>query len=358
MVNFSARVSLAAVALAFGACGEGPVPEQGPGASSVGAALGGPNCPSVLCGDNNGVGNVPFYELDASMTEENSAGLRIIDFSSPKFGSMKVRVKGDRLIGQGVNGDIEGEALVGSWFTLSAKGGALGRLVIERYNTIDYKIAPDPSNPVPLYSFVYYPNDIEVAPSELCRNTLADPDYGTVKGSAIIFSGDRYDPATLKVTETGPESPWFNIGCPGTGAMKMHLFRHTLAGGNHAYKTKVSQRQTLLKMFGADYCGTGKNFTVDGQPIAFNFDQSWLPENWGIDFTSPDYRSPEAIWRDDGAYCLVTPRRAGVTPNLALDIAAECNAAGHALHPCKEAELEDWKELGYAVTMNPAVPSP
>jgi hypothetical protein len=356
MVNFSARASLAAaVALALGACGGDPAPEPPTGA--LGAALGGPDCPTVLCGDNNGVGNVPIHELDASMTSPNAAGIRIVAFKSPKYGDMKPRVEGDRLIGETWSeGDLEGKDLIGSWFTLvNDKAGLEGRLVIEGVGAIDYKIAPDPSRPVPLYHFVYYPEGREGAPTELCRNTLIDPEYGNIEGSAIIFSGDRYDTATLKVYETGPGDPWFNIGCPGTGAMKMHLFRHTRAGsGEGEYKTDVSQRQALLRMFGADYCGRGKNFTVDGQKIAFNFDQKWLPEEWAIDVNGPEYKSPEAIWRADGAYCLVMPRRFGATPGIWSDILSECHAAGRHLDPCKPDELETWSKYGYALTMNPA----
>lgn len=355
MVKFSACASLAALALVVGACGGGPAPE--PPTKALGAALGGPNCPTVLCGDNNGVGNVAIHELDASMTWPNDAGIRITGFKSPKYGSMTPRVEGDRLIGDADHETLEGEGLVGSWLTLvNEKTGSSGSLVIEGVGSIDHKLAPDPSKPVPLYRFVYYPDDLESAPTELCRNTLADPEYGNIEGSAIIFSGDRYDTATLKVTETGPNDPWFNIGCPGTGAMKMHLFRHTLASSEGGeYETDVSQRQALLKMFGADYCGRGKNFTVDGQKIAFNFDQAkWLPDDWAIDLSSPEYTSPEAIWHDGGAYCLVEPRRLSATPGLWLDILSECQAAGHPLDVCKPEELEAWQTYGYALTANPA----
>ncbi len=360
MLNFSARVSTLTAALALGACAAGPASDEPP-AANVKLAQGGPNCPTVLCGDNNGVGNVRFYELDASMAMANGAGLRITNFVSPKHGPMELKVKGDRLLGRPQShAELEGEGLVGSWITLvDDKAGTSGRIVIEGYDTIDYKIAPDPGDRVPLYKFIYYPDGREGAPMELCRNTLTDPDYGGIMGSAIIFSGDRYDPQTLQVTDIGDDAPWFNIGCPGTGAMKMHLFRHTRAGAKGgSHHTKVAQRQALLKMFGADYCGTGRNFTVDGQPIAFNFDQDWLPTNWGIDFTSPDYTAPEAIWREDGAYCLSTPRRAGATPNVEVDILAECDAAQHKVPQCTNEELENWRKHGYAVTMNPAPPPP
>jgi hypothetical protein len=100
----------------------------------------------------------------------------------------------------------------------------------------------------------------------------------------------------------------------------MHLMRHTKAGaaaadghlvdGHAPYYTTLAQRQAMLKMFAADYCGTGRAFTVDGQPLQYRDSTHWypgastpsLPDSWAA-------RGVEALWSERGAVCLDTPRR-------------------------------------------------
>jgi ADYC domain len=62
----------------------------------------------------------------------------------------------------------------------------------------------------------------------------------------------------------------------------MHLMRHTNAGaltadGHIAYPTTTAQRQAMLKMLTADYCGTGRSFTVDGQALKYGDSGVWYP---------------------------------------------------------------------------------
>ncbi len=86
----------------------------------------------------------------------------------------------------------------------------------------------------------------------------------------------------------------------------MHLMRHTRAGsflanGSLAYDTTLKERTAMLKMFTADYCGTGQSFTVDGMPLSYDDSNHWYRYASG-------YSSQEALWSSEGAVCLDNPR--------------------------------------------------
>jgi hypothetical protein len=86
-----------------------------------------------------------------------------------------------------------------------------------------------------------------------------------------------------------------------------------------------------LKMFTADVCGDGTSFTVHGQPLL------WADANHLTAFER-SAASLEAVWTDQGAVCLDTPRR----PELAAVIAAHCGA----LPRCTN-------QRGYVISGNP-----
>ena len=123
-------------------------------------------------------------------------------------------------------------------------------------------------------------------------------------------TADRYDARTKTVRETGGDDTWFNIACAGTAIAKLHLLRHTWAADRDgAHPTTVDQRQALLKLLAADYCGTGKAFTVEGQPLAYSFDQRWAR---AVDWNGA--ASVDAVWDANHAVCLRTPRLADRFP--------------------------------------------
>src|SRR5262249_31439197 len=121
--------------------------------------------------------------------------------------------------------------------------------------------------------------------------------WAPVEHSAIAFAGDRYDPVQKIVTDTVRGTQWFNLACAGTATAKVHLVRHTNAGAwspstwhpgvditspGAPYHTAPQLRQAMLKMFAADYCGSGFPFTVDGQPLLY-------------DDTNPAYTPPAPV---------------------------------------------------------------
>jgi Alpha-L-arabinofuranosidase B (ABFB) domain/ADYC domain len=378
MLNFRNHVLLSA-ALLVGACAEGAPTQEATGVTR--ASLGGSGCTSsVLCGDNNGPGNLVIYDLDGSGAQANHAGVVVLGFYAPDGRRLRPWVENDELRGivEGDDAVLQEGGLFGAWFDLALRSPngdtPIGRLIIKGLGSTPYVVPVGTKDTIPLYKFVFQPGYDPAKEYELCRNTVPDPYDGAITGQAIIFAGDHYDHDTLQIEEepmggyphgTG----WFNIACPGTGPSKMHRLRHTLASAQIApqYATALGQRQALLRMFAADYCGAGVahatvggeqvNFTVDGQRLKYKFDQAWLFDgDWALpaDFDGDDV---EAIWGPDGARCLVTPRREYARPDIRNDIFNVCNGepAWHMLPWCAPEEIASWRSHGYAVTVNPTV---
>jgi ADYC domain-containing protein len=110
---------------------------------------------------------------------------------------------------------------------------------------------------------------------------------------SLVFEGDRVDPATRTVSST-PDNRWFNVGCDAHTLTKMRLSRNTINTGGWR------SAQAALKMLSADYCGTGRPFTVDGEQLV------WRARS-GMRF----YNTPatiEARWSEYGALCVGEPR--------------------------------------------------
>jgi hypothetical protein len=165
---------------------------------------------------------------------------------------------------------------------------------------------------------------------------------------AVVFEGERID-AAKKTIAPILEKRWFNIGCAGNALAKLHLTGHTQASRIAAhFETTVEQRQTMLKMLTADYCGSGKAFTVAGQELDWRDDKGTMPYFYA-------QQTVEALWTPNGARCLNTPRMIAnpqyamswwTTLEIESEIEAECK-----LELCTE------KALGYhLVSANPVLP--
>jgi hypothetical protein len=120
---------------------------------------------------------------------------------------------------------------------------------------------------------------------------------------AILFTGDRYaaDTKTVIASTYADAGKWFNIACAGSALAKLHLNRHTTAGSTRDFTTTAGQRQTMLKMYSGDFCGTGDAYTVAGTPI------HWLTTT-GLSSPSITVNSVESFWGAGGASCLTVHR--------------------------------------------------
>jgi hypothetical protein len=217
--------------------------------------------------------------------------------------------------------------------TIKLRHDASGReyeLKITGVNTKALQFWAGPAEDVPFYELKARRTDTtgEKPFEYICKKDLltADPDWIRLAHSALVFQGDVYDPHAKTVTTVDESDPRFNLACANTAPAKMHLTRHTRAGSINdtnaiVYPTTVKQRQAMLKMLTADYCGTGTSFTVDGQALTYADAWTEFPR-W------PEATAVEALWDYQGARCLNTPRRGA---EVMAEITATC---GKVLPPC------------------------
>ena len=135
----------------------------------------------------------------------------------------------------------------------------------------------------------------EDAPHYVCEEVKEDAEeLGLRVFESTVFEGDRYDP-DAKTVEHQVDDRWFNIGCGKHMLAKMRLTRNTM----HTAKSWQNV-QAAMKMFSADYCGTGQPFTLPGVKITWRdrglMDYSHRPDEI------------EARWSENGALCLDEPR--------------------------------------------------
>jgi len=165
----------------------------------------------------------------------------------------------------------------------------------------------------------------------ICTNPPQDgsPDASAMNSfHSVLFEGDRIDAHAKTVGK--PEEGWFNIGCAGHALAKQHLTGHTegAAVKYPLFKSDQDDRTANLKMFAADYCGTGKAFTISGQLLNYIDENNWM--KYPVGFAG----DLEAQWTPHGAACLNEPRilanptPAGLMffPTLKDDIIHECGA--------------------------------
>jgi hypothetical protein len=189
---------------------------------------------------------------------------------------------------------------------------------------------PAQDHEVPIYNFTVT-NNSDQCPVVLCSPELepgpgtntSTPGIPSMIGRAVIFRGDFYDDDPLKrgpgdYEVRGPvagEDDLFNIACVGSVISKLHFLRHTSAAvasfegmtsaQTKAMTTSIPQRQAMMRLLTADYCGIGHPFTRNGVRIDLKLNSAYQPT-----FLSGGTSSLEALWTDKGASCVSTPRLA------------------------------------------------
>lgn len=198
----------------------------------------------------------------------------------------------------------------------------------------------------------------------LCRGNVArQPDWGKywapVEHSALVFEGDRYDPQHKIVSDAAWSTPWFNLACAGTAPAKMMLMRYTNAGafghdGFPWYTTQRRERQAMLKMFTADYCGTGQAFTIDGQPLIWWEAHHWYDETPLLGLGAPrPVASVEALWDENGALCLTTTRMTVPYTGPSTTTEEVRKACPDKPLPDCPSDLKGWEKSAVVLTLNP-----
>ena len=225
---------------------------------------------------------------------------------------------------------ITGADLVGLLITVTIDGRDFA-LELMSVGQMSYPVPSTSGDTLPTYVFEYI--DSLGVRRNLCGNRpiqvptkdlLYWEAFGQVPREAILFEGDRIDTSTMTISPSF-DPTWFNIGCAGHTLSKLHLTRNTVASRASVYGHGLADRQATLKLLAADYCGTGKPFTVAGQPLAWRDPQQVMQFYSGAS-------ALEARWGASGAICLSRPRLstpanaagAQLFPNIWQAIAAEC----------------------------------
>lgn len=307
-------------------------------------------CPTWGCGTNSPtVGDgLMFDELDSTGVTPNRGGLVIVGAKAADGTPVWPYVSKDNLYTKAVDGSrsYQGYELVGTIIRLKHPTYGIYELLIDGYDKQTLSFWVGEYQTVPAYRFkARRLGESDKMWQYACKYDVltSDPHWTGVEHHALVFQWDRYDPERKLVTETASDDPWFNIACAATAPAKMHLLRHTRAGsygnaGTIAYDTTIKQRDTMLKMLTADYCGSGLSFTVDGQPLVYRDNRHWYPY-YG-------YSTQEALWGPDGALCLDTPRRS--TTYTREYVNAKC---GFDLPTC--GPFTGWESRAYVMSASP-----
>lgn len=342
-------------ALALSACA---VEDAAPSEGTVHQAF--EECPDWACGQNGPLLNGHYFHELAESKVPNLEGFSLgtlVKNGATYFMS----VSGTQLRGTSrLYGTLIGAQLVGAYFDIQHDSGKRYRVFINGHSTMQVFAGPMKGASIPQYVLEW----IEVtpgAPPDHYHNLCSNPPTGTYRQetlfqqgeSTLFFEGTRYDAKNKKVLFG--DSNWFNMGCAGSALSKLLLTGHTNLTG----AATPAQQQTVLKMLTADYCRTGKSFTVTGEPLY------WKTSNGYMAFVGQP-TSFEARWDADGPVCLDNPRLvesnlqaakdnfpdgADGTPGVEVQLLATCQAN---LPPACNSLPGNYDFAGaYAVSANP-----
>jgi hypothetical protein len=322
--------------LAVAACTE-------PGASVVEQAEGG--CHDWGCKANAAStldGHV-FHDHDLGLLgtggAANSGGLWITGVLAPDGAPMSLEVPPgdlDQLIGKVGDDTLAGGELLGTRI-LMTDGTQTYKLWLDGIDRLDFWVGGGHATS---YFFTVQTGD-DLAREPLCRAASGELEgWDGQMNNAVVFRGDRYkarEKTVAVVTDT-----WINIACAGTAIAKLHLLRHTTAGSTSRCTATQPERQAMLKLLTADYCGDGTAYTEDGTPLMYADHNHWYHD--GTDLSDPVQRTrAEAVWNERGAVCLRTPRL------FPLD-QIECH-----VQRCPN-DMTGWDHRGLAVSVTVPVP--
>lgn len=298
-------------------------------------------CTETDCGVNGvWLGNgVKFRTLHLSPYRANDAGLSIIGFLGPDGEPLAIDIQGDVLRGtnQQTGEVLDHDKLNGAQLLLghpmkeSNKAGnrsahalklkaeyALTISVDKAYFWAQCSDCDDAAKEFPVYRFSAKDNngnDITMcAPGRGPIHSLAAPPKPiNIDGVAVMFRGDYYDQKMHEVSTTpaAGDDDLFNIACLGTAISKLHLLRHTSASQlspDDPRNPGIAERQTMLRLLTADYCGNGSSFTEDGMPIHFRFNSPLYTLTEASQYALSNGDSLEALWTSKGALCIGAPR--------------------------------------------------
>jgi hypothetical protein len=285
-----------------------------PATGTIEAAAIGERCPSHICGMNadDQIDGGFFYELHTEGLA-NSDGWFIWTamkgLAPYRLEVVNGKIAATRTAGIGTP-TLAGTALVGLRIRLRRElptGPDYRTIEIESVSRVtDFWAQRLDGQPTPVIeSYKFHIETDNGFGAYMCQNgaLLSDttsPFTKMPEHHALVFEGDRIN--IDRLTVSSGSTKWFTIGCAKSVLAKLHLTGHTRAAAAAGFTTTVAERQTMLKMLTADYCGTGRSFTVRGQSLF------WTDHRGTLAPPSSESKVIEARWTPSGASCLNTPR--------------------------------------------------
>ncbi len=265
------------------------------------------DCDDWSCGTNSPVIDTRalyFLHVNGAV---NASGFRITSFQKAGIG-YRIAVVHGRLIGRHATLPwISGSDLRGSEITLQNVwlGGSYRIRVSDVGSTPYWATAGMPRR----YE-TYVLEWLRVGGQQPFRNLCSRPPLNVtdtlgMRGTdTLVFEGERID-AVHKVIDPVIDPEWFNLGCAGHALAKLALTGHVAAAEADGFVTTIPERQTMLKLLVADYCGDGTPFTGTGEPLGWTDHRGWMPYEA---LPPPSVYRLEARWTEGGPSCLNEPR--------------------------------------------------
>ncbi len=245
---------------------------------------------------------------------------------------------------------------------------------------VQYYWAEPSTQAVPWYKLQYTtPEAVQACPHgtaspacptwvDVCPHQRLDDKWRAL--GAMVYEGNRYTQATLKVDTTldkPTERGWFVVACNKSLPAKMLLMRRVQID---AYAPSLAEQQAYANMWAGNYCGDGKVFTKAGWPLGVRTKlapsvNGSLALSHGASLEDTEVQSIDAVWNTSGAACLSTPRLDRLNPPSKVmpptysswydEIQAHCRSVGRAeLPPCPASlDRSAWSSLGSVISLNP-----
>ncbi len=274
------------------------------------------SCPTWQCGLNSAeVNGRTIRELNLDGIA-NTSGIKIVGFTAPLgvLGNYSLAVEKDELVAKGNGPTLRGLGLIGATILVKEPGTLSLPLPI---TILGYEKIPswaENGPDVATYALLYPDVGSVLGARNVCNGDLTD----VLATAAVVLGGETYD-LPSKTVNPGLDR-WFTIACAGSAAAKMRLLNYgpqsNFDGAGHP--ATVAQRQSVLKMITADYCGNGTSYTANGTPLQYEDAAGTV----SFDGTPG---AVESVWTQNGALCLDTTRISGVQVGCNLPSCAGFN---------------------------------
>lgn len=289
-----------------------------------------PGCPPEECGHNGTqLADDTFGELFLASERRD---VSVVDLVDRRGESWQLAIADNMLLAVDADDDVvmRGEALVGSALRVrQRRADGSVRIRSIAIDGMEYTtFMSNESGEIPTYRLTHG----EAGGDRPERSRPVCPDGG----SAMVVAGERYDPETLAIVREAVSPPTgasFRLACRGHLLWKAARMSYRPTSDRGLGRTTTAaQRRATLGMLAADYCGTGRRFTVPGTPLYWQNRAGWMvtgaPPRTGV--------AVEAGWNHDGAVCLEIPRLAGRYSRAMIE-----DACGRAIPACTSALLAE-----------------